>query len=185
MKRSGIRWACLSLLCAIGLIYGTGWTSSARQEASPSEIILVLGGGVEREQFAAQFAQQYPNLKIWVSTGTNQAADIFRSAGIDSSRVYLDCRATDTVTNFTTVATDFKHKGIEHVYVLTSAGHMTRATAIANVVFGSQNIAYTPVNVPSTYPEESPLRIARDVGRSVVWTLTGRTGASFNRRTAC
>lgn len=185
MKRSRIGSALLSILITTGLIYSSSWTSSAHQRTTPSEIILVLGGGVDREDFAARFAQQHPDLKIWVSTGSAQAADIFQEAGIDPSRVYLDCRATDTVTNFTTVAEDFKRQGIEHVYVLTSEGHLARASAIATVVFGFQNITYTPVSVPSSYPAESKLRIARDVVRSVAWTLTGRTGASLNRRTAC
>jgi uncharacterized SAM-binding protein YcdF (DUF218 family) len=146
---------------------------------------LVLGGGVDREYFAAQFAQQHPTLNIWVSTGSAQASQIFQAAGIDLSRLHLDCRATDTVTNFTTVVPDFKRKGIEHVYVLTSGAHLPRATAIADVVFRSQGIAYTPVSVPSNYGPESRIRTARDIVRSLVWTVTGRTGSSFNGRTPC
>jgi uncharacterized SAM-binding protein YcdF (DUF218 family) len=157
----------------------------ARQQAPEPEIILILGGGADREHFAAKFAQQRPHLKIWVSTGSAQANEIFQAAGIDQSRVYLDCRATDTVTNFTTVVPDFKQRGIQHVYVLTSDFHLPRSSAIANIVFGSQGIAYTPVSIPSNRSPESKLRIARDIGRSIVWLLTGRTGAKFNGRTIC
>lgn len=180
-----VRWCLLGVLATIGLTYLPMRLTLARQLAPDPEVILILGGGVDRERFAAEFAQQRPHLKIWVSTGSAQAAEIFQAAGIDRSRVYLDCRATDTVTNFTTVVPDFKQRGIHHVYVLTSDFHLPRSTAIANVVFGSQGIAYTPVSVPSNRSPESKLRIARDIGRSVGWILTGRTGASFNRRTAC
>jgi hypothetical protein len=56
---------------------------------------------------------------------------------------------------------------------------MPRAKAIAFFVLGSQGITFTPVTVPSKEPDESNLHILRDVGRSVVWILTDRTGASL------
>ena len=58
---------------------------------------------------------------------------------------------------------------------------MARSRAIATLVLGSRGIAVTPISVPSTGRQpESKLRIARDCIRSLVWMLTGHTGARFN-----
>jgi uncharacterized SAM-binding protein YcdF (DUF218 family) len=145
------------------------------------EAILTLGGGIDREKFTAQFAQAHPSLEIWVSSGTEpkEALAIFQAAGIPDTRVNLDRRAVDTVTNFTTLVADFKNRGIKHLYLITSDFHMPRAKAIAFFVLGSQGITFTPVTVPSKEPDESNLHILRDIGRSVVWILTDRTGASL------
>lgn len=59
---------------------------------------------------------------------------------------------------------------------------MPRAQAIATVVLGSQGIAFTPFAVETTEPREPVIQIARDVCRSIVWLLTGRTGASLRQQ---
>ncbi|MHC5722289.1 MAG: YdcF family protein, partial [Nostoc sp.] len=69
------------------------------------------------------------------------------------------------------------------IYLITSDYHMKRARAIAAIVLGSQGIAVTPVEVPSQGDKsETLVRILRDCGRSLLWVVTGRTGASFNPR---
>lgn len=148
------------------------------------QAIFTLGGGIERENFTAQFAQMYPTLEIWVSSGipTNKAREVFQQAGISNSRVHIDRRAADTVTNFTTLVGEFQQRRIQHVYLITSDFHMPRAQAIATIVLGSQGIAFTPVSIPSKKPPESKLRILRDTTRAFLWILTRRTGASFNSR---
>lgn len=145
------------------------------------QAIFTLGGDSNREMYTAKFAKYYPDLEIWVSTGiaANQAQKIFQAAGILNHRVYLDYRAVDTVTNFTTLVEDFKKRNIHHLFLITSDFHMPRAKAIATIVFGSQGIVFTPISIPSNEPKESKLRILRDSCRSLVWIITGRTGASF------
>jgi uncharacterized SAM-binding protein YcdF (DUF218 family) len=174
-------------ITAVAVLLSLGYIPArlalAQQQAPDPNVILILGGSSDRETFAAQLAHHQPNLDIWVSSGSPYAVRIFREAGIPNSRLHFDCRATDTVTNFTTVVSDFKRRGIQHVYVLTSDFHMARASAIATVVFGSQGIAFTPISVPNLQPRtESRLRILRDVGRSLVWVASGRTGASLKRQ---
>jgi uncharacterized SAM-binding protein YcdF (DUF218 family) len=153
----------------------------ASQQAPEPEAILVLGGDAHREEIGAQLAQHYPDMDVWVSTGEvpKVAYAIFRSAGVTDERVHLDYRASDTVTNFTTLVPDFKQQGIRHLYVVTSDFHMPRAKVIATIVLGSNGMTFTPITVPSSSPEESWVRIARDGGRSLLWVATGRTGASF------
>jgi uncharacterized SAM-binding protein YcdF (DUF218 family) len=146
--------------------------------------ILTLGGGIDREQFTAQFAQHFPNLNIWISAGTSsdKAYPIFQNLGIPKHRLHLDYHAVDTVTNFTSLVSEFHRHRIQHLYLITSNFHMPRAKAIATIVLGSQGITFTPVSVPSDRPNESLLHILRDCGRSLLWVFTGRTGASFNSR---
>ena len=156
----------------------------AKSLAPSPQAILTLGGGSDRETFTAQFAQIHPSLEIWVSSGipSNNAREIFRAAGIPDSRVHLDRRAVDTVTNFTSVVKDFKKLNFHHLYLITSDFHMARAEAIAFFVLGSRGIAFTPVAIPTDQPPESWLHILRDSSRSLIWIVTGRTGASFNPR---
>ncbi|AFY30855.1 YdcF family protein [Calothrix sp. PCC 7507] len=156
----------------------------ASLQAPFPQAFLVLGGDPKREEYAAELANYYPTLDIWVSSGfpPEKAHAIFKSANIPSSRVHLDYRATDTVTNFTTLVGDLQQRGIQHVYLITSDIHMPRAKAIATLILGSRGITFTPVRVPSSEPEESLLRIVRDSGRSLLWIVSGRTGVSFNPR---
>ena len=154
--------------------------SVARMRSPQPQAMLVLGGGVEREVAAANFAAQHPKLDIWISTGQKPAASaaIFRLAEVDQSRLNLDYSAVDTVTNFTTTVRSFQQRNITHIYIITSDFHMRRAQAIAFFVLGSRGIAYTPITVNSIRSsEESALRTARDVGRSLLWLATGKTGA--------
>ncbi|MEC4805046.1 MAG: YdcF family protein [Jaaginema sp. PMC 1079.18] len=155
-----------------------------RKIAPHPQAILMLGGDFDREPYTAQFAQSREDLPIWVSSGMPQSRSrqIFAAAGISSQRLYLDDRAVDTVTNFTTLVADLKQQQIRHVYLLTSDFHMRRASAIATVVLGSQGIIFTPVPIPSQQASESWWRVARDSSRAVLWMFTGRTGASLNPR---
>ncbi|MBE9179530.1 YdcF family protein [Oculatella sp. LEGE 06141] len=155
----------------------------ARYQAPYPQAILTLGGDPRREQLAAQLAQDNAALKVWISTGQTpeKSQAIFQAIGVSEERYHLDFRATDTVTNFTTLVPEFKRRGIQHIYVVTSDYHMPRAMVIATIVLGYEGIAFTPVSVPSTRSEESWLRIVRDGGRSLLWIATGRTGVRVGR----
>lgn len=146
------------------------------------QAILMLGGGIEREMFTAKFAQQHPNLPLWISTGSLITEKIFAKANIDSQRVHYDNRATDTITNFTTIVQRLQNHEIRHVYLITSDYHMPRSRAIGTIVLGSRGIIFTPVEVPSQKESEATIRIIRDVGRAFLWVFTGWTGARFNPR---
>lgn len=150
-------------------------------QAPHPQAIFTLGSSIEREEFTAQFAKWYPSLEIWVSSGSPPqiAYKIFQQAGISRSNIHLDYRATDTVTNFTTLVADFQKHQIQHLFLITSVNHMPRAKAIAYFVLGSQGIVFTPLTAPSDQPPESVVRILRDVARSLLWIFTGYTGANL------
>lgn len=147
------------------------------------QAVLVLGGSTEREKFAAQFARQHPSIPIWISSGSPKgyARRVFAKAGIDQSRLHLDYRALDTVTNFTTLVDDLKAHGIDRVYLITSNYHMRRACVIGDIILGSRGIDFKPVAVPSTLPPEPIIKVIRDGVRSLVWVATGHTGAKLIR----
>jgi uncharacterized SAM-binding protein YcdF (DUF218 family) len=155
----------------------------AREWLLPAKAILVLGGHEDRERFAAKLARDYPNLPIWVSSGSPQAyaKKIFHKAGIKDDRLHLDYRATDTVTNFTSLVDRFETEGIDSVYLVTSDNHMLRARCIGEIVFGSRGITIKPVPVSSAAEDESLDKTLRDSARAILWLVSGDTGAELKK----
>lgn len=193
MKNFWIRCFVIGFTLAVVLYFAIIPTRIAmvKKEVPNPEAIFVLGGGSDREVFAAEFARRHADLNVWVSTGSSakKVEAIFEAMGISLTRLNLDYRAVDTVTNFTTMVGVFQQQEIRHVYLLTSDFHMRRARAIAFFVLGSRGITYTPVEVPCAFPQmrskclaESGLHVSRDVVRSIVWLLTKRTGGSVRIR---
>ncbi len=153
----------------------------AKTQVPQPQAFFILGGEPARENFTAELARWYPSLEIWVSSPPEpeKTYKTFQTTGIFNTRLHIDLRAVDTVTNFTSLVADFQKLHLQHLYLITSDYHMPRAEAIAIVVFGSQGIAFTPISVPSNQSKESIFRILRDIARSLIWIFTGHTGASF------
>eukprot|EP00435_Cladocopium_sp_Y103_P076323 s33_g91.t1 len=63
--------------------------------------------------------------------------------------------------------------GVKKVLLVTSAYHMPRARAIAEVMLGASGIEFEPREVESTKPPEPRWKIWRDVLRAWVWRVTG------------
>lgn len=148
------------------------------------DAILVLGGAIEREQFAAEFALEHPELPVWVSSGSNPEYTewIFSEAGVPLEQLHLDYQAIDTVTNFTTLVDEFEEQGIDSIYLITSDYHMQRAQVIGGIVLWSRGVDFRPIAVPSNQSPESWKKVVRDAARSVLWVFTGRTGSVLGRR---
>ena len=119
------RWL-LALLAAAGLVVLSRglW----QPPLPPPQMILVLGGDVERERVAADLAAR-DGLPVLVSGGSNPeyAHWLFGRQGLDHGRVQLDYRATDTLTNFTSIVDELKRAKVRHVLLVTSSDHMQRA----------------------------------------------------------
>ncbi|OCQ93299.1 hypothetical protein BCD67_03375 [Oscillatoriales cyanobacterium USR001] len=147
------------------------------------QALFVLGGDVEREMFAAEFARQHPQLPIWISSGSNReyAEWVFSEAGIDRDRLHLDYQAVDTVTNFTTLVDELKSQGINSIYLITSDDHMMRARIIGEIVLGSRGISFKAIAVPSGRSPESLEKVVRDGARAILWLTTGYTGAKLGK----
>jgi uncharacterized SAM-binding protein YcdF (DUF218 family) len=165
------KWTLLLLL--LGASYK--WLEGVFQQP---QAILVLGGATEREQFAAEFAQEHPDLPIWVSSGSNPEYSewVFSEAGIGQDRLHLDYQAVDTVTNFTTLVKEFKARDIHSIYLITSDYHMRRASVIGEIVLGSNGIDFKPVEIKTEQSPESWNKAIRDGARAMLWVATGETG---------
>lgn len=150
----------------------------AAHQAPTPQAVLVLGGDPKREEKAAKLAKYYYALDIWISSGPDaeKSREVFRAAGIPDRRLHIDNRASDTLTNFTTLVDEFQARRFQHLYLITSDFHMERAKAIATFVLGSRGITFTPISVSSERSQESAKRITRDVGRALLWVYTGWTG---------
>jgi uncharacterized SAM-binding protein YcdF (DUF218 family) len=166
----------LFLLFVISVGYGQVESFLKKPQA-----VLVLGGSADRERFAAAFAQEHPELPVWISSGSNPeyAEWVFTEAGIAPERLHLDYQAVDTVTNFTTLVDHFKAQGITSIYLITSDYHMRRAAVIGEIVLGSRGIDFKTVTVPSTLSPEPLNKVVRDGVRAVLWVTTGSTGSDF------
>ncbi|MDY6938920.1 MAG: YdcF family protein [Cyanobacteriota bacterium] len=172
-------WVFLSLLGGFGLWFGY---RQIRSQFLPPQAVLVLGGDRTREIFAANFARSHPNLPIWVSGGSNPEYSewVFEEAQIELDRLFLDYQAVDTVTNFTTLTDEFKARGINSIYLITSDDHMPRARVIGEIVLGSRGISFRPISVPSGRSTEPLFKTLRDGARAVLWVTTGHTGSTLN-----
>lgn len=166
----------LASLGALALLWlSRGWWLPP---APPPQMILVLGGDADREKVAARLAA-HDGLPVVVSGGTNPeyARWLFQEREqLPSSRVRLDYRATDTVTNFTSLVDDLRRARIRHALLVTSSDHMQRALLVGRIVAGSRGIELTPVAVPcgSSCMPERRMRIWGDGLRSLIWVISGQ-----------
>jgi uncharacterized SAM-binding protein YcdF (DUF218 family) len=174
------------IVCQIALLLFIGAIAyhQIRGYLRQPQAIFVLGGAIEREKFAAEFAQEHPDLPIWISSGSNPEYTewVFQEAGIDPDRLHLDYQAIDTVTNFTTLVDEFQAHQIDSVYLITSDYHMPRARVIGGIVFWSRGIDFRAIAIPSDRPVESLDKVLRDGARSILWIFTGHTGSTLRER---
>jgi uncharacterized SAM-binding protein YcdF (DUF218 family) len=143
------------------------------------DAIFVLGGETQREAYAAKFASRHPRLPVWISGGApaGYTKKVFTKANIPLDRLHVDYAGVDTVTNFTSLVDRFQSEGITSVYLITSEDHIHRARAIGEIVFGSRGIKVKPIAFESQRPQEPTTKTIRDSLRSIVWLVTGYTGA--------
>lgn len=162
----------------IGSIFWLVWTWLPWWEAAqqiPSSIV-VLGGGIRREILAAQLAQSYPNLPIIVSSGSSLPC-LYRvfveENKVAWSRLKVDFRATDTLTNFTALVFYLRSNQTRKVFMITSEGNMPRASILAWLIWGSRGIAMEPALVGGAGNHESWLKTFADSARAMLWIVLG------------
>ena len=176
-RRRGRPW--LGLLAVLAVSGGLAWLSRGLWQPSlpPPQLILVLGGDLDRERVAGSLARR-DGLPVLVSGGSNPeyATWQFGQQGLDAARVHLDYRATDTLTNFTSVVDELRRARVRHVLLVTSSDHMNRALLVGRMVAGSRGITLTPVAVPcgTRCLPEGRRKVWGDGLRAALWVLTGR-----------
>lgn len=177
-RRLRLLWLSAFLALVVGFAY-----AQLNSFSRPPEVVLVLGGDLEREKFATEFAREHPGLPIWVSGGSNPeyAELLFAKARIERDRVHLDYDAVDTLTNFTTTVDKLAAQGVESIYLITSDYHMRRARIIGAIVLTSRGMSFKPVPVPSGRPPEPLEKALVDGARAVLWLTTGSTGSTLGQ----
>lgn len=150
------------------------------------EVFLVLGGGIlNRERYAffihsgssRQKGKGSSDIPIWISSSGLPEDTILADAKkfkIPQHLLYLDYSATDTLTNFTTLAERLKHEGIGTVNVITDEVHMPRAQMIGSIVLNHLGITMKKIEIPlKGVHSESRIKIFVDYMRCVLWFYTG------------
>ncbi|HAC62466.1 MAG TPA: hypothetical protein DCF68_02745 [Cyanothece sp. UBA12306] len=142
----------------------------------PIDGILVLGGSIKREIYAAQIAGQFPKTPIIISQGSQDPCIllIFNHYQAPLSRVWLEKCANSTFENFF-FSVPLLHKlGVHKVKLITSGSHLPRAKWMAQIHLGVRGIAVEVDTVSETgVPgnQESRLKTQLDVTRSLIWSV--------------
>lgn len=139
-------------------------------------IILELGGNVDRMKTVRALATQYQDAKIIISSEIpcQEAVENLTNYGIEYNRFLLDYAAWDTVTNFTETYGLIKSYKPDKIYIVTDKFHMQRSMAIASAVYFLDDILLVPcpyMGGDLNYKEPFKL-VLEDFGRAAVWKLT-------------
>ena len=135
---AGVRTGLLLGAGLMAWLLGPGPLSPYRRallDRSPPQLVLVLGGDVDRERMGARLARQL-DLPLLVSGGSNReyAEWMLSEERFNPDRVTLDYRARDTLSNFTSVVDELQADGVRHVLLVTSEDHLPRSMAVGQVV---------------------------------------------------
>jgi len=177
---AGLR-AGLLLGCGVAVwLVSTGPLAPFRRaflDRSPPQLVMVLGGDVDRERVGARIAREL-DLPLLISGGSNPeyASWVLQQEGLAPERVQLDYRARDTLGNFTSVVDELQVRGVRHVLMVTSEDHLPRSMAVGQVVAGSRGIHLTgvPVACQPDCLEEGAFKRVSDWLRALAWVATGR-----------
>ncbi len=156
-----------------------GWlalnTITLQSRASGAiDAVLVLGGSIQREIYAAELAKQYPQTPILISQGSQDPCIwlIFQRAGAPMQQVLLEKCAQSTFGNFYFALPILHRWQVGKIKVITSPTHLPRAQWLAQILLGSHGIwvdveLVREQGIPGN--RESWFKTALDVTRSLIW----------------
>ncbi len=128
---------------------GLALVQAARQ---PIDGVLVLGGSIRREIYAAQLAQQFPERPILISAGSAEPCIwlIFRRSHAPMEQVWIEPCAQSTLGNYRFSTATLNAWGVRHLQLVTSGSHTARAVGLGRIILGGQGIWVSPVQVAET-----------------------------------
>ncbi|MEL4895828.1 YdcF family protein [Crocosphaera sp. Alani8] len=141
--------------------------------------ILVLGGSIRREIYAAQITPQYQDIPIIVSQGSKPPCIklIFQREQAPMDNVFLEQCANSTFENFFFCIPLLQKHKVHKVKVITSQSHLPRAKWLAQIHLGAKGIA-VEVDTPSEKGvpgnHESDFKTFLDVTRSLMWAVVSQ-----------
>ena len=141
---------------------------------APIDGVLVLGGSIRREVYAAVD----PSLPrpILISGGSSYycVQQIFDRYQADPTDVWIEPCALSTFENFVFAAPILQHLQVKHLRLVTSANHIYRAEKLGKIMLGFRGIAVESFSVPEIgipANQESRLKTVLDVTRGILWGL--------------
>jgi len=141
------------------------------------DIVLHLGGNINRAYKAAEVATRFPLTQIIISTEgpIKQTLDIYKEKGIAQERIDVDFTAWDTVTNFTETKAKVNSFQPQKLYVVTDEFHMRRSMVIAKICYFDCPLEIIPCG--SSYSasdrKEATSMVIYDAVRAGIWKTTG------------
>ena len=146
--------------------------SRAKSNKTSPQLILVLGGNIDREIIGINLSKVL-NIPVIISGGSNPeyAQWLIKKQGIDHNQVSLDYRAQDTLSNFTSIMDDLIYAEVNHMLMITSENHFNRANLVGKIITGSKGIKLSSLAVKcnSTCQVEPKIKEILDSIRAIVW----------------
>lgn len=174
-KQQPVASTILAVVLVAGIWLLINTISVVINSQAKEDSIVVLGGSVGREVYAAVLARQNPDRLTIVSGGEPPACTrkIFANVGAPVDKVVLDRSARTTFENFTYSLPILKRYHSKKVGIITSEGHEQRAVWMARIFLWSNGIAVDNKILPGEYSQsghnEEPFKTALDVIRSIAW----------------
>jgi uncharacterized SAM-binding protein YcdF (DUF218 family) len=169
----------ISCIILFSLLLGSWWLLLDRPtlqaaKNTPVDSILVLGGSIQREIYAAELAQESDQIPILISSGSLAPCIwlIFQQAQAPMQPVWLQDCATSTFKNYYFALPLLKQWQVKHLKIITSITHLPRAQWLAQIILGAHDIwvemeLVSESGVPGN--TESWLKTILDVTRSLIW----------------
>lgn len=170
----------LALLAGLGLLFASLLLNLAVRlplnASHPVDAILVLGGSIHREIYAAKLATQDSEMPILIARGSDDPCllFIFQRQGARLEKVWLEKCSNSTFGNFVFALPILRQWGVHKVKLITSSTHLPRAQWLAQIHFSAQGIAVEldivqERGIPGN--QESSLKTTLDVTRSLFWAI--------------
>jgi uncharacterized SAM-binding protein YcdF (DUF218 family) len=142
--------------------------------SKPVDAILVLGGSIRREIYAAQLTKEYPDVPILISHGSDDPCivSLFQQRGARLERVWLEKCSESTFDNFFFSTPILRRWKVHKVKLITSGTHVQRAKWMGRILLGAQGMAVElgsvkEKGIPGN--RESDLKTTLDIARSLIW----------------
>lgn len=155
-----------------------------RNSQSSTDGVLVLGGSISREIYAAKLAKQNPEIPILIAKGSQDPCIylVFQRAKAPTDNLWLEICSDSTFTNFIYGIPVLRSWNVHKVKLITSGTHIRRSKWMAKIILGSQgmwvDLTIAPEKgVPGN--TEFLLKTAADLTRSVLWAFLGQVVEPF------
>ncbi len=179
--KSRLRLQRLRKVLGIAIALFLGWlvsiaVSLGLNAAKPIDAVLVLGGSIQREIYAAELALRSPTIPILISRGSDAPCiwNIFQQAQAPMEKVWLEECADSTFENFCFSVPTLRQWKAHKIKLVTSKTHLPRAKWLAQLMLGAHRIAVeTEVVVEKGVPgnRESAWKTGLDLTRGLGWAV--------------